>query len=122
MSSSNNASPKSANSTKSLGERLANIAEKHKKKNTRTALREMLNKARESGAIRSTQMIVNTPHFHTSQQQCETTPKPPSMIKNNRGVLVPNPAYANWKKKCQAGGKRKTRRSKKSRRSTRRRR
>ncbi len=124
MSSNGNTSPKSTGSTKSLGERLANVAEKHKKKNLRSSLTAMLNKAREKGEIGRSVSPTYGNYFYQNvdKAQCETAPKPPSMIKNNRGVLVPNPAYVNWKRKCQAGGKRKTRKSKKSKRMTRRRR
>ena len=124
MSSNGNTSPKSTGSAKSLGERLANVAEKHKKKNVRSNLMAKLNKARAEGTIGRSVSPTYGNYFYQNvdKAQCETAPKPPSMIKNNRGIFVKNPEYALWEKKCQAGGKRKTRKSKKSKRITRRRR
>jgi hypothetical protein len=118
MNSNSNSSPKS---TKSLGERLANVATKHKKVNQRTSLKAMLNKARETGAIRAptVPLYQNLPMVSNT---CVTQTPPPRVIKNNRGVFVKNPEYESYAKRCIAGGKRKTRKGKKSRRSTRRRR
>ncbi len=111
-------SPKSTNSTRSLGERLANVAEKHKKVPLRNSLRAMLNKARASGEIRASavpEYYQEVPRFIAGENVCTTIPA--AVIKNNRGVFVKNPEYVKWQQKCKAGGKRKTRKSKKSRRA-----
>ena len=117
-------SPKSTNSNKSLGERLATIANKYKKVPMKNSLRAMLNKARESGTLRnsSTPNYQNIPRFLMGEGVCDKAAAPSRVIKNNRGMFVKNPEYAKWTQKCQAGGKRKTKKSKKSRRVTRRRR
>ena len=108
-------------SVKSLGERLANVATKHKKVSQRNSLKAMLNRARESGAIRAgnVPLYQNLPSVSNT---CATQTPPPRVIKNNRGIFVKNPDYETYAKRCVAGGKRKTRRGKKSRRVTRRRR
>jgi hypothetical protein len=115
-------SPKSTNSTKSLGERLANVAEKHKKVPLRNSLRTMLNKARATGEIKASALpnYQEVPRFVAGENVCNTTP--PAVIKNNRGIFVKNPDYIKWQQKCRAGGKRTTRKARKSRRLTRRRR
>jgi hypothetical protein len=112
------------NSPKPLGERLANVANKYKKKSQTNSLRAMLNKARTTGAIREpVNADYQLPRFLMGENVCKTTAAPPRVIKNNRGMFVKNPEYAKWEQKCQRGGKRKTaRKSKKSRRVTRRRR
>ena len=117
-------SPKSTNSNTSLGERLATIANKHKKVSMKNSLRAMLNKARNSGSIKSNTVVEHqeVPRFLMGEGICNKTSAPSRVIKNNRGVFVKNPEYTKWTQKCQAGGKRKTKKSKKSRRVTRRRR
>jgi hypothetical protein len=111
---------------RNLGERLAAIANKHKKVGLHNSLKAMLNNARARGELRSG---VNEPVY----QMLDTTirngnrtnkkkncgPKPSQWVGTKK-----NPAFNTWNKcsAAAAGGKRKTRRGKKSRRATRRRR
>jgi hypothetical protein len=102
-----------------LGNRLAAIANKHKKVGLRNSLKAMLNNARERGELRSPMtapvyQTMNTPQ--NKKKNCG--PKPPQWVGTRK-----NPLFENWQKcAAAAGGKRKTRRGKKSRRMTHRRR
>ncbi len=101
---------------RNLGERLAAIANKHKKMSLQNSLKSMLNSARERGELRmSANVPVYQPHNNsTTKKNCG--PKPAQFIGTKK-----NPAYNNYLKcsSVAAGGKRKTRRGKKSRRATR---
>lgn len=118
-----------------LGERLAAVANKHRKVSMQNSLRTMLNQARASGSIRSGNvaptyqnyfMKNNTAKAKNTAKKCGI--RPAAWVGTQK-----NPAFEEWKK-CSntgitAGGKRrgasakrrgsKTRRGKKSRRATR---
>jgi len=111
----------SSNQQKSLGNRLGNIANKHRGlKKWRTTVIQQLNKEREQRPPMSEPVYsMGTWSSNPTAPKKNCGPKPPQFIGTKK-----NPAYNDWKK-CSspaAGGKRKTRRSKKSKKSTRRRR
>jgi hypothetical protein len=115
-------------SGKNVGEALARVANKYKKRSMTNSLKNMLNKARRSGDLVSSngndssvstnmgspknEVSGNSNANSNAKSQCMITPGGQKMRKE-KGKWV----------KCTAGGKRKTRKSKKSRRhQTRRRR
>ena len=100
---------------KPLGNRLAAIANKHRKVGFSNSLKAMLNNARERGELRST---MTGPVYQTmnAQNKKNCGPKPPQWVGTRK-----NPLFETWQTcTAAAGGKRKTRRGKKSRRMTRR--
>jgi hypothetical protein len=102
----------------SLGNRLAAVANKHKKVSLRNSLKAMLNNARERGEIGSPMTSPIYQNMNPVNKKKHCGPKPTQWIGTKK-----NPAFENWQKcAAAAGGKRKTRRGKKSKRITRRRR
>ncbi len=107
-----------------LGERLAAVANRHKKVPLRNSLKAMINNARARGELRSTNLEPVYQNYFSPPKENKTKvcgPKPLAWIGTQK-----NPAFEEWKK-CTSpvmpGGKRrKTRRSKKTRRATRKRR
>ena len=109
-----------------LGNRLAAVANKHKKVSQANSLRAMLNAARSRGNLRSANNVAPVYQNYFSPPKENKTkkcgPKPLAWIGTQK-----NPAFEEWKKCAEPvmpGGKRRktARRSKKSRRLTRKRR
>ena len=128
------------NNKRSLGNRLANISAHHREqeKNWRKTLRNKLTKERSSEPVYSlghgipSQPVYSILPPDPVYNKIRTWSSAPPTPKKNCGMKPPqfigtkkNPAFNEWKK-CNTepavGGKRKTRRAKKSRRATRRRR
>ncbi len=110
-------------SGKGVGNALVRVVNKHAKKSMRNSLRNMLNKARKNGSLTSSSVnnnvsTVSTPvsnvmsENNNSNSRCTITP----------GGLKMKKEKGKWVKCITAGGSRKTRRGKKSRRMTRRKR
>jgi hypothetical protein len=98
-----------------LGNRLASIANKHKKVNLQTSLKSMLNNARARGEIRSGNVTPVYQNYFSPKPENKTVTcgkKPIAWMGTQK-----NPAFEEWKK-CTgvaAGGKRKTRKAQKTR-------
>ena len=106
-----------------LGERLAAVANKHRKVSMQNSLKAMLNNARRRGNLRSTKVEPTYQNYFNPPKENKTVKcgkKPVAWVGTQK-----NPAFENWKK-CTGvavGGKAKrsgskTRRGKKSRRAT----